>query len=62
MFGAVVSHLIIWQRGLRKTAVKGAIALRMLFADFSLESRSSPASKQLSILEHEVPIASIFTT
>lgn len=51
MFGAVVSYLIICQRGPRKAAVKGAIAHRVLFADFSLESRSLPVSKQLSILE-----------
>lgn len=49
MFGAVVPHLIILQRGPRKAAVKGAIAHRLLFAALSFESRSLPVSKPLAV-------------
>lgn len=38
-------HLIILQRGPRKSAVKGAVAHKLLFSALSFESRSSPVSK-----------------
>jgi len=47
MFGAVVPHLIILQRGPGKVAVKGAIAHTVLFAALFFESRSLPVSTQL---------------
>lgn len=51
MFGTVIPHLIILQRGSRKAAVKGAIAHRGLFAALSFKSRSLPVGKQLAILK-----------
>lgn len=51
MFGAVVPHVIILQRGPRNSAVKGARAPQVLFSALSLESRSLPVSRPRAILK-----------